>query len=161
MTTKWLSDKEIYCAIWKILRFWLRVYALQLLIPMQLEVLKIWDQLYVEFRRVTSTQRLFQVKSELKFYFHFQTIIYHHQLIMNQRISMTLRLLIHVHDILSKCITHKSRQWLSADGRADKNPYPHDHRADKDSYLHDSNNRCIILRLQLFFVMINVQLMLV
>ena len=54
------------------------------------------------------------------------------------------------------------------DGRADKNPYPHDRRAyphdrraDKDSYPHDSNNRCIILRLQLSFVMINVQLMLV
>ena len=47
------------------------------------------------------------------------------------------------------------------DGRADKNPYPHDRRADKDSYPHDSNNQCIILRLQLSFVMINVQLMLV
>ena len=47
------------------------------------------------------------------------------------------------------------------DGRADKNPYPHDRRADKDSYPQDSNNRCIILRLQLFFVMINVQLTLV
>ena len=46
-------------------------------------------------------------------------------------------------------------------GRADKNPYPHDRRADKDSYPHDSNNQCIILRLQLSFVMINVQLMLV
>ena len=44
---------------------------------------------------------------------------------------------------------------------ADKNPYPHDRRADKDSYPHDSNNQCIILRLQLSFVMINVQLMLV
>ena len=38
--------------------------------------------------------------------------------------------------------------------------YPHDGRADKDSYPHDSNNQCIILRLQLSFVMINVQLML-
>ena len=47
------------------------------------------------------------------------------------------------------------------DGRADKNPYPHDRRADKDSYPHDSNNQCIILRLQLPFAMINVQLMLV
>ena len=47
------------------------------------------------------------------------------------------------------------------DGRADKNPYPHNRRADKDSYPHDSNNQCIILRLQLSFVMINVQLMLV
>ena len=47
------------------------------------------------------------------------------------------------------------------DGRADKNPYPHDRRADKDSYPHDSNNQCIILRLQLSFAMINVQLMLV
>ena len=47
------------------------------------------------------------------------------------------------------------------DGRADKNPYPHNRRADKDSYPHDSNNHCIILRLQISFVMINVQLMLV
>ena len=47
------------------------------------------------------------------------------------------------------------------DGRADKDPYPHDCRADKDSYPHDSNNQCIILRLQLSFATINVQLMLV
>ena len=47
------------------------------------------------------------------------------------------------------------------DGRADKNPYPQDRRTDKDSYPHDSNNQCIILRLPLSFVMINVQLMLV
>ena len=47
------------------------------------------------------------------------------------------------------------------DSRADRNPYPHDRRADKDSYQHDSNNQCIILRLQLSFLMINVQLMLV
>ena len=47
------------------------------------------------------------------------------------------------------------------DGRADKNPYPHDRRADKDSYPHDSNNQCIILRLQLSFVMNNEQMMLV
>ena len=47
------------------------------------------------------------------------------------------------------------------DSHADKNPYPHDRHADKDSYPHDSNNQCIILRLQLSFVMINVQLMLV
>ena len=47
------------------------------------------------------------------------------------------------------------------DGRADKNPYPHDRRADKDSYPHDSNKECIILKLQLSFVMINVQLTLV
>ena len=47
------------------------------------------------------------------------------------------------------------------DSRANKNPYPHDRHADKDSYLHDSNNQCLILRLQLSFVMINVQLMLV
>ena len=47
------------------------------------------------------------------------------------------------------------------DGRADENPYPHDRRADKDSYPHNSNNQCIILRLQLSFVLINVQLMLV
>ena len=47
------------------------------------------------------------------------------------------------------------------DGRADKNPYPHDRCAKKDFYPHDSNNQCIILRLQLSFVMMNVQLMLV
>ena len=47
------------------------------------------------------------------------------------------------------------------DGHADKNPYLHDYRANKDSYPHNSNNQCIILRLQLSFVMINVQLMLV
>ena len=47
------------------------------------------------------------------------------------------------------------------DGRANKNPYPHDRRADKDSYPHNSNNQCIILWLQLSFMMINVQLMLV
>ena len=47
------------------------------------------------------------------------------------------------------------------DCRADKNPYPHDRRADKDSYPHDSNIQCIILRLQLSFVMINEQMMLV
>ena len=47
------------------------------------------------------------------------------------------------------------------DGCANKNPYPHDHRAEKDSYPHDSNNQCLILRLPLSFVMINMQLMLV
>ena len=47
------------------------------------------------------------------------------------------------------------------DGRADKNPYPHDRRAEKDSHPHDSNNQCIILRSQLSFSVINVQLMLV
>ena len=47
------------------------------------------------------------------------------------------------------------------DRRADKNPYLHDRRADKDSYPHDSNNQCVVLRLQLFFAMINVQLILV
>ena len=47
------------------------------------------------------------------------------------------------------------------DGRADKNPYPHDRRANKDSYPQDSNNQCIILRLQLSFVVINEQMMLV
>ena len=47
------------------------------------------------------------------------------------------------------------------DGRADKNFYPHDRHADKDSYPHDSNNQSIILGLQVSFVMINVQLMLV
>ena len=41
------------------------------------------------------------------------------------------------------------------------NPYRHDRRADKDSYPHDSNNHCIILMLQLSFVMINVRLMIV
>ena len=46
------------------------------------------------------------------------------------------------------------------DRRADKY-HLHDSRADKDSYPHVSNNQCIILRLQLPFVMINVQLMLV
>ena len=39
--------------------------------------------------------------------------------------------------------------------------YPHYGCANKDSYLHDNKNQCIILRLQLSFVMINVQLMLV
>ena len=43
----------------------------------------------------------------------------------------------------------------------DDNGYPHDGRANKNSYPHDSNNQCIILRLQLSFAMINVQLMLV
>ena len=47
------------------------------------------------------------------------------------------------------------------DGCADKYPYSHDRRADKDSYPHDSNNQCIILRLQLSFVMINEQMMFV
>ena len=47
------------------------------------------------------------------------------------------------------------------DGHADKNPYPHDRRADKDSYPHNGNDHCIILRLQLSFAMINMQLMLV
>ena len=63
---------------------------------------------------------------------------------------------------------HKFAFWKSLrndndyphDGRADKNPY-HDRRADKDSYPHDINNQCIILRLQLSFALINVQLMLV
>ena len=40
------------------------------------------------------------------------------------------------------------------DGRADKNHYPHDRGADKDSYPHDNKNQCIILRLQLSFIMI-------
>ena len=59
---------------------------------------------------------------------------------------------------------HKTRikkTGYPPDGHADKNHYPHDRRADKDSYPHDSNNQCIILRLQLSFMMINVQLMLV
>ena len=47
------------------------------------------------------------------------------------------------------------------DGCADKNPYMHDGHADKDSYPHNSNNQRKIIRLQLSFVMINVQLMLV
>ena len=46
-------------------------------------------------------------------------------------------------------------------GRADKNPYPHERRVDKDFYPHDSNNQCIILKLQLSFVMINEQMMFV
>ena len=37
----------------------------------------------------------------------------------------------------------------------------HKSRADKNSYPHDSNNQSIILRLQVSFVMINVQLILV
>ena len=45
------------------------------------------------------------------------------------------------------------------DGHAD-NPYPHDCRADNDFYLHNSNNQCIILRIQLSFMMTYVQLML-
>ena len=53
----------------------------------------------------------------------------------------------------------KNDSGYPQDGHADKNPYPHDRHADKDSYPCDSNNQCIILRLQLFFVMINVQLM--
>ena len=69
----------------------------------------------------------------------------------------------------SWCLAHgfstipskKNDNGYPHDSRADKNPYPHDHRADKDSYPHDSNKQCIILRLQLSFVMINVQLMLV
>ena len=43
----------------------------------------------------------------------------------------------------------------------DDNGYPHDGRTDKNSYPHNSNNQWIILRLQLSFAMINVQLMLV
>ena len=50
---------------------------------------------------------------------------------------------------------------VSANSRADKNPYLHDSHAGKDSYPHNSNNQCIILRLQLSFAMINVQLMIV
>ena len=62
---------------------------------------------------------------------------------------------------LRNCIKQLFDSGYPHDGRADKNPYPHDRRADKDSYPHDSKNQCIILRLQLSFVMINVQLMLV
>ena len=58
-------------------------------------------------------------------------------------------------------LCYKTNNDYRHDGRADKNPYPHDRPADKDSYPHDSNNQCIILRLQLSFAMINVQLMLV
>ena len=60
--------------------------------------------------------------------------------------------------------SHNSRKIDSGyphDGCVDKNPYPHNRCADKDSYPHDSNNQCITLRLQLSFVIINVQLMLV
>ena len=39
--------------------------------------------------------------------------------------------------------------------------YTDTNNANKDSYPHNSTNQCIILRLQLSFVMINVQLMLV
>ena len=58
-------------------------------------------------------------------------------------------------------ISAESNNGYPHDGRADKDPYPHDRRADNDSYPHDSNNQRIILRLQLSFAMINVQLMLV
>ena len=61
----------------------------------------------------------------------------------------------------STTATAKKDSGYPYDGHVDKNPYPHDRRADKDSYSHDSNNQCIILRLQLSFVIINVQLMLV
>ena len=68
--------------------------------------------------------------------------------------------------VLVKCF--RSLQWPATndsgyphDGRADKNPYPHDCCADKDSYPQDSNNQCILLRLELSFMMINVQMMLV
>ena len=61
---------------------------------------------------------------------------------------------------LSSCTLYQDNGYPH-DGRADKDPYPHDRHADKDSYPHDSNNQCIILRLQLSFAMINVQLMLV
>ena len=54
---------------------------------------------------------------------------------------------------------HADKDPYPHDGRANKDPYPHDRRADKNSYPHDSNNQCIILRLQLSFVMINMQLM--
>ena len=66
---------------------------------------------------------------------------------------------------LSSCYLHIfnviSDNGYPHDDRADKNPYLHNRRADKDSYPHDSNNQCIILRLQLSFAMIYVQLMLV
>ena len=62
-------------------------------------------------------------------------------------------------DEIGRCHFRKDNGYPH-DGRADKNPYLHDRRADKDSDLHDSNNQCIILRLQLSFAMINVQLML-
>ena len=58
-------------------------------------------------------------------------------------------------------ITELNDSGYPHNGRADKDSYTHDCRADKDSYPHDSNNQCIILRLQLSFVMMNVQLMLV
>ena len=59
------------------------------------------------------------------------------------------------------CTTNKCDSGYPHDGCADKNLYLHDRRADKESYQHDSNNQCIILRLQLSLMMINVQLMLV
>ena len=58
-------------------------------------------------------------------------------------------------------LVHFKDSGYPHDGRANKNPYPHNRRADKDAYPHDSNNQCIILRLQLSFMMINVQLMFV
>ena len=70
----------------------------------------------------------------------------------------------YLHRCRKNIFTNKfSNSGYPHDGCADKNPYPHDRRADKDSYPHDSNNynQCIILRLQLSFVMINVQFMLV
>ena len=68
---------------------------------------------------------------------------------------------VHVHVCLPALCVVLYDSGYPHDGRADKNPYPHDRRADKDSYPHDSNNQCIILRLQLSFVMINEQMMLV
>ena len=56
---------------------------------------------------------------------------------------------------------HRQRSALFTSHENDKNPYPHDRRVDKDSYPHDSNNQCVILRLQLSFSTINVQMMLV
>ena len=51
--------------------------------------------------------------------------------------------------------------YMTLRGIAVVNAYPHDNCADKDSYTYDSNIQCIILRLQLSFAMINVQLMFV
>ena len=61
----------------------------------------------------------------------------------------------------SPLIAHAIDCGYPHDSHADKNPYPQDRCAVKDSYPHNISTQCIILRLQLSFVMINVQLMLV
>ena len=83
---------------------------------------------------------------------------------MAAAVRLTSRVEIALRGRIDNGYPHDSRadkNPYSHDSRADKNPYPHDRRADKESYPHDSNNQCIIVRLQLSFAMINVQLMLV